>query len=57
MRHNRADGDSEDGDKDAEFEQLAKTFALCTAYAANCGGIGTLTGTPPNIILKGQADL
>ncbi|WAR03034.1 S13A3-like protein [Mya arenaria] len=43
--------------RDKEFNQLAKTFALCTAFAANCGGIATLTGTPPNIILKGQADI
>lgn len=55
--NNRLDDDSLNDGKDYEFEQLAKTFALCTAYAANCGGIATLTGTPPNIILKGQADL
>jgi sodium-dependent dicarboxylate transporter 2/3/5 len=44
-------------ENEKEYEQLAKTFALCTAYAANSGGIATLTGTPPNIILKGQADM
>jgi sodium-dependent dicarboxylate transporter 2/3/5 len=42
---------------DKEFEELAKTFATCVAYAASCGGVATLTGTPPNIILKGQADM
>jgi di/tricarboxylate transporter len=44
-------------EQEKEFSQLAKTFALCTAFAANSGGIATLTGTPPNIILKGQADM
>lgn len=43
--------------REKEFEQLAKTFALCAAYASSAGGIATLTGTPPNIILKGQADI
>ena len=54
---NRAYGEKESDFSEKEFEQLAKTFALCVAYAANCGGIATLTGTPPNIILKGQADM
>lgn len=54
---NRADKEKVAEDSEKEFEQLAKTFALCVAYAANCGGIATLTGTPPNIILKGQADM
>ncbi|XP_060566210.1 Na(+)/citrate cotransporter-like isoform X5 [Ruditapes philippinarum] len=59
--HARAENVSYDNagksENEKEYEQLAKTFALCTAYAANSGGIATLTGTPPNIILKGQADI
>ncbi|XP_061163573.1 Na(+)/citrate cotransporter-like [Saccostrea echinata] len=39
-----------------QFIRLTKTFALCTAFAANTGGMATLTGTPPNIILKTIAD-
>ncbi|XP_046583474.1 solute carrier family 13 member 2-like [Haliotis rubra] len=42
---------------DKEFICLAKSFSLCVAFAANVGGMATLTGTPPNIIFKGQADL
>ncbi|KAK3581966.1 hypothetical protein CHS0354_023437 [Potamilus streckersoni] len=43
-------------DEERDFNELAKIFALSTAYAANAGGIATLTGTPPNIILKGHID-
>ncbi|KAK3581969.1 hypothetical protein CHS0354_023442 [Potamilus streckersoni] len=43
-------------DKEADFHELAKIFALGIAYAANAGGVATLTGTPPNIILKGYID-
>ncbi|KAG8183897.1 hypothetical protein JTE90_002465 [Oedothorax gibbosus] len=35
------------------FDSLHKTLLLSVAYSANCGGTGTLTGTSPNLILKG----
>lgn len=39
-----------------EVKRLAKALALSVAFAANVGGIATLTGTPPNLVLKGMAD-
>lgn len=39
-----------------EQRRLAKAFALSVAYGANIGGIATLTGTPPNLVLKEQSD-
>lgn len=35
---------------------MAKAFALSVAYGANIGGIATLTGSPPNLVFKQQAD-
>ncbi|XP_054707089.1 solute carrier family 13 member 2-like [Uloborus diversus] len=32
---------------------LHSTLLLSIAYSANCGGTGTITGTSPNMILKG----
>lgn len=56
----KADAD-EDGECDeavaADYKRLCKGFSLCIAYAANVGGIATLTGTPPNLVFAGQADL
>ncbi|KAJ8312456.1 hypothetical protein KUTeg_009829 [Tegillarca granosa] len=40
-----------------EYTRMCRALSLCIAYAANVGGIGSLTGTLPNIVLKGQADI
>lgn len=42
--------------REESTKKMSKGFALCVAYAANIGGVATLTGTPPNLILQGQAD-
>ena len=41
---------------DEHFDRMTKGFLLCVAYSANVGGVATLTGTPPNLILKGFVD-
>ncbi|XP_067655674.1 solute carrier family 13 member 2-like [Haliotis asinina] len=40
-----------------EFTRLCKGFCLCVAYAANVGGTGSLSGSGPNLIMQGQAEI
>ena len=42
--------------EDAEFTKFACALKLCVAFAANVGGVGTLIGCGPNIVVKGMAD-
>ncbi|XP_048837506.1 solute carrier family 13 member 2-like [Brienomyrus brachyistius] len=53
--------DAEEGDqrreqREQKYLKLSKGMSLCVCYSASIGGTATLTGTTPNLILKGQVD-
>jgi len=54
----RSNKDSERSKKeDADYKRICKMLSICIAHSANIGGIASLTGTNPNVIMKGQSDM
>lgn len=47
----------DDKEHDREHIRICKMMSICIAHAANTGGLGSLTGTGPNVVFKGQSEM
>lgn len=56
-KRSEADDRKSDESTEAEYLRMCKALSLAIAYSANCGGVASLTGTGPNVIMKGAADM
>lgn len=50
-----SEGEPEAKTGGSQWTEISKALSLCVCYAATCGGIATLTGTAPNVILGENA--
>ncbi|XP_053382205.1 Na(+)/citrate cotransporter-like isoform X2 [Mercenaria mercenaria] len=62
--HNKENGviqvidDDDDGEEaDESWSRMSKALSLCIAYSANIGGTASMTGSTPNLVLKGQLEM
>uniref|UniRef100_A0A3B4BC90 Uncharacterized protein n=1 Tax=Periophthalmus magnuspinnatus TaxID=409849 RepID=A0A3B4BC90_9GOBI len=52
----RAEAEQRRANREQKYSRLSKGMSLGICYSASIGGTATLTGTTPNVILKGQID-